>query len=160
MKIEFTEVQHFRQWWLWLILIIPSSLPFIGIYKQIYKGETWGDKPMSDTVLIIFACLMLAMLCFLWMIKLKTHIDKSSVQVQFFPFRIKQISWSEIQSIRVLEYGFVGGWGIRLGTRFGTVYNVRGKYGIAIELNDGSKFLIGTQKLAEAKNVIKKAKNL
>lgn len=58
-----------------------------------------------------------------------------------------------------MNYGFVGGWGVRLWTAFGTVYNVRGKMGLAIKLKDGTKFLIGTQKEMELKSVIIKKYN-
>ena len=45
-----------------------------------------------------------------------------------------------------VHYGFVGGWGIRFFTAYGTVYNMRGTKGLAINLEKGKKFLIGTQK--------------
>ena len=50
-----------------------------------------------------------------------------------------------------LDYGFIGGYGIRLWTKYGTVYNTSGKIGLAITLNNGDKFLIGTQKSDELK---------
>jgi len=45
-----------------------------------------------------------------------------------------------------VHYGFVGGWGIRLFTAYGTVYNMRGAKGLAIRLKSGKKFLIGSQR--------------
>lgn len=66
----------------------------------------------------------------------------------------RQFLWAEIESANVIEYGFVGGWGIRMGTKYGTVYNVKGKMGIQIILKSGKKFVIGTQKHKELTDVL------
>jgi len=55
----------------------------------------------------------------------------------------------------VVDYGFVGGWGVRWWTKFGTVYNVMGRIGLAIELKNGKKLLIGTQKKTEVGAIVK-----
>ena len=47
-------------------------------------------------------------------------------QFDFFHFR-KTIAWEEISHCRVMPYGFVGGWGVRLFTQYGTVYNVNAR---------------------------------
>jgi len=88
--------------------------------------------------------------------KLKTSIDKNGIQMIFFPFTRNRVEWNEIQDTKVVNYGFVGGWGIRLWTKYGTVYNMKGNKGLAIELKNGKKFLIGTQKEVELNNVLKK----
>ena len=158
MKLEFKEVQRFKQWWLWLIVMAGGIMPVIGIYKQIYKGVPWGDKPMSNTGLIIFACFTFALIGLFLMMKLKTEIDENGIRIRFVPFTSKQVRWSDIKSIEVVEYGFVGGWGIRLGTKYGTVYNIKGKNGLAIELKNGKKFLVGTQRQAELEQVVRRAR--
>lgn len=57
----------------------------------------------------------------------------------------------------LVNYGFVGGWGIRLGTKYGTVYNTKGNKGLFILLNNGKKYCIGTQKEDELREIIKEA---
>ena len=74
--------------------------------------------------------------------------------MSLFPFIKKRVSWKEIKSAEVVNYGFVGGWGIRLWTNFGTVYNIKRNKGLAIELTNGKKFLIGTQKETEMNKVM------
>nr|WP_315263057.1 hypothetical protein [uncultured Flavobacterium sp.] len=44
-----------------------------------------------------------------------------------------------------MNYKFLG-FGVRLFTSYGTVYNTKGDTGLAIELKCGKKILIGTQK--------------
>ena len=56
----------------------------------------------------------------------------------------------------MINYGFVGGWGIRLFTKYGTIYNTSGNKGLALELHDGKKLVIGTDKEEELKNFIEK----
>lgn len=156
MKIEFKEEQKFTQWWLWLVLIPIGILPIFGIYKQLILGEKIGDNPMSDLGLVLFAIFIFALIGLFLIMKLKTSIDKNGIQMSFLPFTQKRVSWNEIKSKEVVNYGFVGGWGIRLWTKYGTVYNMKGNKGLAIELKNGKKFLIGTQKETELNNLIEK----
>ena len=156
MKIEFKEEQKFTQWWLWLILIGIGVLPFLGIYKQNILGGKFGNKPMSDFELIIFAAIIFGLITLFWFLRLKTEIDKNEIRINFFPFAKKQVLWTEIKNAKVVKYGFVGGWGIRHFTKYGTVYITSGKTGLAIELKNGKKILIGTQKEIELNKVIEK----
>jgi len=156
MKIEFKEEQKFTQWWLWLILIAIGILPIIGIYKQFILGDKFGDKPMSNFGLITFSIFIFGLVAMFWFIRLKTEINENGIRINFFPFVEKRVNWNDIKSAKTLDYGFVGGWGIRLWTEYGTVYNIKGNNGLAIELNNGNKFLIGTQNEAELNKVIEK----
>ena len=151
MKKQFTETQKFTQWWLWLILISIGILPVVGIYKQLYLGEPMGDKPMSDEGLIVFFVFVFALIAFFWMIQLRTKITQQDIKINFFPLTKRAVKWSEVEKAQIVNYGFVGGWGIRFWTNYGTVYNIKGKMGLALELKNGKKFLIGSQKIDELK---------
>ncbi|WP_367768796.1 hypothetical protein AB3G33_09875 [Flavobacterium sp. WC2421] len=155
MKIDFKEEQKFTQWWLWILLIGIGFLPVFGIYKQLVIGEKFGDKPMSDLGLILFGFFIFGLIVLFYFMRLSTEIDKNEIRMRFYPFVKKRVSWGEIKSAEVVNYGFVGGWGIRLWTKFGTVYNIKGSKGLAIELLNGKKFLIGTQKENELDKIVK-----
>jgi hypothetical protein len=157
MNIVFKETQKFSQWWLWLILIGIGILPILGIYKQLIIGEKFGDKPMSDLGIIIFAVFVFSLIAMFWFVQLKTEIDQNEIRMHFFPLVKKRVNWKEIKTAEIVNYGFVGGWGIRLWTKYGTVYNIKGNIGLAIELQNGKKFLIGTQKETELNRIVKKA---
>ncbi|WP_046757494.1 hypothetical protein [Kordia jejudonensis] len=156
MKIQFTETQKFSQWWLWLLLIPIGIMPIYGMYTQFVLGESFGSKPMSDTGLIITTIIVFLIIGLFLIMRLTTKIDATGIHMQYVPFIKKNVKWQEIKSAEVVNYGFVGGWGIRLWTAYGTVYNVSGNKGLAIELINGKKFLIGTQKEAELTEVIEK----
>lgn len=145
MRVDFKEEQKFSQWWLWLILIAITCIPAIGLYKQVLLKESFGSKPISNTGLYIFLASMLFCLLLFWLLRLKTSINQKEIQFSFFPFVKKKVLWEDVQNAEVINYGFVGGWGIRIGTSYGTVYNVKGNTGLYVQLKDGNKFVIGTQ---------------
>jgi hypothetical protein len=85
---------------------------------------------------------------------LETKIDQKEIRIQFFPFTNKVVEWKDVKSAEVIKYGFVG-YGIRLFTKYGTVYNTKGNKGLALELKNGKKLLVGTQKIEEMKEVVR-----
>ncbi len=146
MQTTFKEQQKFTQWWLWLLLICIGVLVIIGIYEQLYTGVPFGDKPMSDTGLMAFCIFIFILIVMFRVMTLKTEFDQDGIRMAFFPFVKKSIKWDDIKSVKMVGYGFVGGRGIRLWTRYGTIFNMKGCNGLAIELQNGKKFLIGTQR--------------
>jgi hypothetical protein len=153
MDVQFKEVQKFSGL-IWLLLAPLGIFIFYGIVKQFVFGVPFGDNPMSNIGLILVALLVVAIVLLFLFLRLETKINKEFIQIRFFPFTSKTIQWEDIKSAEVLQYGFVGGWGLRIGTKYGTVYNMSGDKGLALELNSGKKILIGSQRLDELKKVI------
>jgi len=143
MKVKFSEIQKFTQWWLWLIMGGLYIVPLISFFLN-------GAIKAIAPILIISGLNL-----FFYLITLRVNIDDEEIKMFFFPFIKKKINWSEIKSIKVFDYGFVGGWGIRMLTKYGTVYNIGGSKGMLIELNSGKTFVIGTQKEEELKSFLK-----
>jgi len=113
MKFQFKEEQKFTQWWLWVILIGVGMIPIFGLYKQIVLGEKFGNNPMSDVGLLFFALFVFNLLALFWFMRLKTNIDGNCIKMSFFPFVKKKVNWHDVKSAKIVNYGFVGGWGIR-----------------------------------------------
>jgi hypothetical protein len=155
MNIKFKEKQKFTQWWIWLILIGLSIIPIYGIYEQLIKGNPVGNKPVSDTGMIILSIFIFGFIYFNWYMTLVTEINDNGIKMRFVPFLKKNIKWNELKSMKIVNYGFVG-YGIRLGSKYGTVYNINGNKGLAIELKNGKKFVIGTQNETELNSTLKK----
>ena len=150
----FEENTGFNQWWLWLILLGVSAIPILGIYEQLIMGRPFGDNPMSDTGLIVFLVFTLLFVLLFARMRLITKVDEKGVYLRFRPFVTKQLAWEDIESHEMTEYGFVGGWGIRLTTRYGTVYNTGGRTGLAITTKKGERFIIGTRDSSRLKQVL------
>ena len=156
MKVEFQEKQKFTQWWLWLILITTAAAPFLGLFRQIFLVEKFGDAPKFDSTIVIFSAIMAFVIVLFLIMNLKTEIDEQEIRIKFFPFVTKRIDWKDIKTVKVVNYGFVGGWGIRLFTDYGTVFNTSGNKGLVVELHNGKRLVIGTQKEEELRNFIRK----
>lgn len=154
MQPLFQEKQRFNQWWLWLLLIGLTLIPFYGVYQQFLRGQPAGDKPMPDWGLIAFLLFMLLFLLFFWLMQLSTTITDKAIHFRFFPFTNQQINWEGIRAAEVVDYGFVGGWGVRIGTKYGTIYNTSGKIGLALYLKNGKKICVGTQEESRLKKVL------
>lgn len=154
-KILFKEEQRFTQWWLWLLLISIGLIPMIGLYNQIGLDKEFGNNTISDIGLIAASVAMFLCIAFFRIVKLETKITTTELIIKYYPFLTKNVNWDEVASAKIVDYGFVGGWGVRIWTSYGTVYNVKGKKGLAIVLKDGAKFLIGTQNENDLNNVIK-----
>ncbi|MFT6719215.1 MAG: hypothetical protein ACJAY8_001615 [Sphingobacteriales bacterium] len=153
-KLEFIETQKFTQWWLWAILLLVVLIPAYGIYKQEVLGETFGTKPTNSLNLGIMLFAFVLLLLLFWRFQLKTRVNMQFLEVEFRPFVKKRWSWDEIKSAEVINYGFVGGWGIRIWTRFGTVYNIKGNKGLFLTTKKGKKYCIGTQKEADLQQIV------
>ncbi len=156
--ILFKENQRFTQWWLWVLLIGVTCIPLYGSYRQLVLGIPFGINPMSDIGLILFSIFMLAFLAFFFSLRLQTQINDQEIYMHYFPFLRKHIPWSEIKSAKVVNYGLVG-YGVRYGSKYGVVYNTNGSKGLAIELKNGKKLCIGTQKPKELRYIVEALSN-
>ncbi len=141
----FTEKQRFTQWWFWVIMLLVAAFAFISANSNL-------EYVVAIAVILLF-----------FILNLNTEISSEGVQVQFFPFHLKNkfFAWDEIVKAEVREYSPLleyGGWGIRRG-KSGVAYNVKGNMGLQLVLKNGKKILIGTQKAEELKQILAEREN-
>lgn len=148
-KILFQETQKFTQWWLYLIVIATAlTILFTTI------AATAKVTDFIAIFAIVFASLIgLIMMLSIFIMKLKTTITESDIQIYFYPLVKRKWNWSELKKAEIIDYGFVGGWGIRIWTGMGTVFNVRGSKGLHFK-TDSKEYVIGTQKEEEMRSKI------
>ena len=159
MKV-FKEEQRFTQTWLQVLLAISIIVPIV-VVTQKYIEE---NSSISTTKFILTIVTIIVSVAFIFFLKLKTRIDDHGIHYQFFPFhlKLKSIQWSKIRSIHIRTYdpiGEYGGWGLKGGFLWnkekGKCVNVSGDIGIQLQLKNGKKLLIGTQKKQEVTRVLK-----
>jgi hypothetical protein len=162
----YTEVQQFRQPWIWAGLIIAalSIVPlWYGVYRQLVDGEPLGDNPASDNELLIMAIgvtfIVLGLVVLFLKARLETMVDAEGIRYRFFPFHLRthEILWETVAKATVRTYRPIleyGGWGIRYGLR-GKAYNVSGNQGLELELRGGGRILFGTQRPVELDSVVR-----
>jgi hypothetical protein len=157
----YTERQRFKQWWLWLILFGINGLFLFGVFKQVIGGQQFGDKPMSNTALLIATGLSFVLTLLFVNFRLDTTIKKDGIYARFFPFHLKfkHYNWDKLTKTYVRKYSPIteyGGWGLRFGLfGKGTAYNVSGDTGLQLEFTDNKKLLIGTNKPGELTEILK-----
>ena len=161
-RILFYEKQSFRQWWLWVILLIPITIFLFAAYSQIFKGEQFGNRPMSNQGLFIALGLTLAVGVLFTIMRLETVVTDEGICVRFFPFHLsyRQYTWNSLNRFYVRTYkplSEYGGWGLRQGfSGQGKAYNVAGYHGLQLEFTDKKRLLIGTQKPQELQRILTK----
>jgi len=151
-KPIFEEEQPFRQWWIWLGLLITLGL----VGYQLFLSQNFGSWTVFIPVLII---LLIGVL--LWSSKLCSRIDENGIHLKFFPLHLsfRTYPWESLYSVEVKKYSPIldyGGWGYRLSfSGKGKAFNVKGNQGIYLITADGKKRMIGTQKPEEARSIVK-----
>lgn len=154
MRVFFTEKQKFNQWWLWLLFFLLGIFSIIAIYKQLILEENFEQNPIFNSILILFFVGFWIVLFSLTIIKLETKINEKGIVIRFFPFVKKKVSWQDIDTIKVVDYGFAIRCFFRRNQTYENVYNINSNKGLAFKLKNGKKFLIGTQKALELKKII------
>ncbi|HYI12622.1 MAG TPA: hypothetical protein VEK57_26460 [Thermoanaerobaculia bacterium] len=163
----FHEEQQFRQRWLWLLFALVS-IPLVlllgfSVYQQLILGRPVGDHPASNSVLVLIFLSVLvlhsAVIALFWYARLSVTVTESELRYRFFPFHLtpRRIPLQDISDARKRHYsalGEYGGWGIRLGLS-GWAYNVSGEDGVQLQLKDGKRILIGSQRSDELEAVLR-----
>ncbi len=150
----FKEVQRFRQWWVWLLVLFVAGISWYGGFQQLVLKKPFGNNPAPDGVMImIWAIFGLLFPALFFSLKLVSEVRYDGLYVRFFPFQFHshKISFEEIKTYKMRTYSALkefGGYGIRYGKK-GKAYNVGGNKGIQFEFTDGKPLLIGTQKPEE-----------
>lgn len=159
MKV-FKEEQRFTQTWFVVLMGVSLIVPLLFIIQEYIKEDS---KFTTAGFLGSLSVLLIAIVP-LFLFKLSTKIDEIGIHYQFFPFhlKLKCIAWQEINKAYLRTYdpiGDYGGWGLKGGAFWnsakGKAINVSGDLGIQLELKNGQKLLIGTQKKAAAESVLK-----
>lgn len=161
----FREQQRFH-WWVGAVVLGSTGI-VVGVFgyimvKQLLLGEPVGDNPMSDTELAIVgpaACLVT--LGVAWLIlraALITQVYADRLHIRYRGLFVNRaIPFADIARCYarvyrpILEYG---GWGVRWSFKHGKAYNVKGNHGVQLELADGKKLLIGSQRADELAQTI------
>ena len=160
----FYEEQQFRQPLIWILLLIIGTCAVVifahGLYTQLYLGQPWGDRPMSDAALIFSSILTLAITIgtglLFYKLKLIVKVDTKGIYIRFYPLAHKHIPYESVRTCKTRTYNPLieyGGWGIRFSSK-GKAYNVSGNEGVQLELTQSSPLLIGSQRADELASVI------
>lgn len=155
MKI-FQEKQFINRWWL-LMFILAVIVVIVG---SAYYATKDASEETAIAISLISLGITLPIVLGLLYLRLETRIDHTGITTYFKPFTFtrKNFSWQEIRECYLRKFDSqeeFGGWGIRGIGRDKKAYFIEGNTGIQIITKDNHHFLIGTQRPAAAKEIIK-----
>ena len=135
--------------------MLASSLIPVVLLIVMFNRNPEENSVLEGWILTTALIIMAFTLALMWYLKLKTEVNAYHIYVHYFPFiTTKSYQWQDIEYAELVNYGFVGGWGVRFFTKYGTLYNVKGKMGLAFKLKSGKKICIGTQRPEEMRRIL------
>jgi hypothetical protein len=148
----FHEVQALRQWHGRMVLALPpAALLFIAV-RQIVFRQPWGHPPMTNGSVVFLTVLLVAVYFRLITVRLVTDLGPSELSVGLKGlWRSRRIPLLTIRAAKAVSYDSAaeyGGYGIRSGAR-GMAYIASGNRGVELELSEGPKLLVGSQRAEE-----------
>jgi hypothetical protein len=159
--VLFEEEQSFSQFWFWLTLGASLLIMVLAFGPRYLAGEPVPVEALVASAAIIGVMMLLVAVLLLGM-KMRVTVDDRQLQVRFSPFVDRAICLDDIRSWEARTYQPIveyGGWGIRCGMfGKGQAYNARGNRGVQLELADGARLLLGSQRAEELADAIRDAK--
>jgi hypothetical protein len=154
----FREEQQFRQVWIWIILILCTGLVWYSS-ARVLVGEHGGDSVAIVLVIAYWLAFGVGLPALFYFLKLITEVRGDGISVRFYPFHrsFHRYLFDNVERCQIREYKPIkeyGGWGIRHGVN-GKAYSVSGHQGVQLELVDGERVLIGSQRAGELMEVIR-----
>lgn len=150
----YREVQQFRQVWIWVIISALAGLVWYAAMMQFLLHRPFGGIPMPVILLVIFWFIFgIGLPALFFFSQLVTEVCDDGIYIRFFPFHrtSHRIAFTEVKQFEVRTYRSFreyGGHGIRYGSK-GKAYTVSGDRGVQIELLNGKRLLIGSQRAEE-----------
>ncbi len=161
-EVLFHEAQPARMWWARLIILAVAAFAWWFFIEQIAFRTPVGTNPASDLVVaIIWLVFGIGFPLFFYSMKLMTDVRTDAVYLRFFPVWSRTIPLKDIVTDEARQYrplAEYGGWGIRVGRHKKRAYNMSGNRGVELELTDGTRMLIGSQRPEELASAIGAAK--
>lgn len=141
------------------LAIPPLALAAITL-RQIVWHRPWGNPQMTDGGLLFLTILTSLVFLRLVTVRLTTELRPAQLSIAMKGvWRRSRVPVATIRSAEPVTYAPVaeyGGYGVRSGPR-GRAYIARGTEAVQLELEDGSKILLGSQHAAELARKITEA---
>lgn len=142
----FQERQVFiRRWWPLLLgpVVLIGALAWLVPAKPFHVD--WPAAVAGVAVLLGVGLLLT--------LRLETRLDAAGAHYRLFPLQWawRLQPWPGVAQAYVRAYdplGEYGGWGLK-GSRRNRALNISGDQGLQLELRDGTRLLLGTQRPAE-----------
>ncbi|MGO9258844.1 MAG: hypothetical protein ACLQU1_21365 [Bryobacteraceae bacterium] len=150
--VLFREKQSFHLGYARIALAMPPAALVIISCRQIIWHRPWGDPPTTNGGLLFLTALILLVYIRLITVRLVTELRPAQLSVAMKGlWRRTRVALADIRKAVAVEYDPVTeyrGYGVRSGPR-GQAYIASGSQAVQLELRDGRKLLIGSQRPQE-----------
>jgi hypothetical protein len=144
----FVERQWLVRYW-WPLLLIPMLLVSLVVWLAPKHGTPpgWWVFALLGLVMALVAGLVL-----------DVRLDATGAYYRLLPLQWhwQHVAWPEVSRAYLRRYDPLseyGGWGIK-GTARNRAYNIANDEGLQLELRDGRRVLLGTQRPTELAQVL------
>jgi hypothetical protein len=140
--VVFREEQYF-DWRVYALVAAISALTGLALFR--------GRIGSIEVALGLFVGLLLVMVVITLVLHMTTEASPSEIRIWFgwAPGRARVVPIDNVRSVEVVSYRPIadyGFWGVRAGRDGEKAFIARGNRGVRIELKDGSRYLIGSQR--------------
>jgi hypothetical protein len=147
------EEQHFKQPWLWMLVLIPAALAWWPLIQQIIGGKPVGQHPAPDWLVVVLWLLIgIGLPVLFGVMALFIDVTADSVLIRYRPFFSRVIPLTDVAQVEARTYDAIkeyGGWGVKGWSKEKMVYNVSGNRGAELTLKDGRRLMLGSQRADE-----------
>jgi len=158
-ELNFSEIQRFRQTWLWVVFAVLSGGFLSVVIGQLLGKGIFAANLFPGASLLLLGGLIFLLIFLFYKSSLSIKINRNGIYYRFIPFHWKyhKISWTDVEKVYVRKYDILteysGGWGVKFGSS-GKAYVIGGNYGLQIDLLDERKILLGTQRPLELERMM------
>lgn len=151
--VVYREEQNF-DWRVYALAVLAEALIGLGLAWFSQKGHAPGPGgPLQALALELLAVAALCTppLLVVGLLRMTTEVTPTDLRVWFgwVPTYRRFVAAGAIRRIEVVTYRPLldyGGWGIRTGRDGERALNARGNRGVRLELSDGTRLMIGSQR--------------
>ena len=151
--VVYREEQNF-DWRVYALAVLAEVLVTLALswlYQKGFDPASAGGLPGLAMSLAALAGLGAPLLVVVGLLRMTTEVTPTDVRVWFgwVPTYRRFVPIGSVQKIEVVSYrplADFGGWGIRTGRDGERVLRARGDRGVRLDLADGTRLLIGSQK--------------
>jgi membrane protein YdbS with pleckstrin-like domain len=162
--VVYREEQNF-DWRVYALVAAAEVLVWFSLvwfYQVGPEAPGVGDLGTVELAVGLVVGLVLPALVLVGLLRMTTEVAPTDLRVWFgwIPTYRRIVPIGNIQRIEVVTYRPIadyGGWGIRQGRDGVRVLNARGNRGVRIDLADGTRLLIGSQRPEELARALEQA---
>lgn len=159
---HYREEQHYRQWWLWGLLIAVAAVTWWTFLAETAFDRSWTDDGWTWAPWAGVALGGVLLPLGVALAHMVTTVDDSDLTIGFWPLPARRIPLANIDSAVAVDHHplrHFGGWGRRWHPTRGSAYSMSGGRGVQLVLIDGRRVIVGSQRAEELSATLRRRRH-